>query len=123
MGELSKPLLDVLEAIRQCQQREMIVVAAAAAAEAVLRGIDLWYNRVLKLLYTSLYSPNLLRFIRCSLSLCRVIDVVLWGNAERARNLLLDSIALASTVFQGETTLLLISSIYARHRVSGDLTG
>jgi hypothetical protein len=120
LGELSKPLLDVLEAIRQCQQREMIV---AAAAEAVLRGIDFWYNRVLKLLYTSLYAPNSLRFIRCSLPFCRVIDVVVWGNAERARNLLLDSIALASTVFQGETRLLLTSLIYARHRVSGDLTG
>lgn len=95
----------------------------AAAAEAVLLGIDFWYNRVLKLLYTSLYAPNLFRFIRFSLPLCGVVDVVVWGNAERARNLFLDIIALTSTAFQGETGLLLISLICARDRVSGDLTG
>jgi hypothetical protein len=121
LGELGKPLLDVLDAIRQCQQREMIV-AAAAAAEVVLLGIYFWYNRVLKLLYTSLYAPNSLGFMRCSLPLCRVIDVV-WGNAERARNLLLDIIALASTVFQYETGFRLISLICARDRASRDLTG
>lgn len=99
------------------------MIVAAAAAEAVLLGIYFWYNRVLKLLYTSFYAPNSLRFMRCSLPLCRVIDVVVWGNAERARNLLLDIIALASTVFQYETGLLLISLICARDRASGDLTG
>jgi hypothetical protein len=41
LGELGKPLLDVLDAIRQCQQRGMIA-AAAAAAEVVLLGIYFW---------------------------------------------------------------------------------
>jgi hypothetical protein len=40
LGELGKPLLDVLDAIRPCQQRGMIV--AAAAAEVVLLGIYFW---------------------------------------------------------------------------------